>query len=141
MAENRVNTTSRRSNLRINGQEQHIDIKTEFEDAQATLVNISSGGAYIDMPSCNLSEGDKLLLIITLDEPALPMEIQAIITRKTDKKVALEFISIQENIKKNILKYFTEKLRQNNSGWEMDRLPLHLQFHPPPGALLKVLWL
>ncbi len=106
------NTGTKRLAYRFTGDGHILRYKTEFEDGEANVVNVSKGGCGLNKVTVLLSKAEKILILLQLDE-AEPLEISARVARIEDDFVAVQFLSISEEAKHQIVKYFAKKHRYN----------------------------
>ncbi len=114
MTEIRGTIRSKRLALRFNGNRQRVKLKTEFDDGEATLANISTSGAALENPTLSLSVDEKILLIFELFEAEKPVEIQAIVVRTEEEKYSVQFQGVGIETKTDLLKFFAHKARVKN---------------------------
>jgi c-di-GMP-binding flagellar brake protein YcgR len=107
------NQISKRSALRFNGYNKPVRYKTEFEDGQATIVNISTGGCALDQTTVELTERERILLTITFDSPDNTVEIQALVVRSEKETAGLQFQRVSEVNKQRILHFFASQAREH----------------------------
>ncbi len=84
--------------------------KTEFEDGQAFIENVSTGGCAMSGLDVKLSFEEKILILLNLNEEIL--EIGAKVIRVEDRTVAVQFTDITEDYGSKIVKYFAKKQRE-----------------------------
>ncbi len=107
-----LNTTkSKRLALRFDGNLQAIRYKTEFEDGEATLANISRSGAALKTATLPLAIDEKILLSVALYESEAPLEVQAVVVRSDKDTFSVQFRGVDEKTKSDILKSFARKIR------------------------------
>ncbi len=105
---------SRRLSLRFKCNDYPVTYKTEFENGEATLINISTSGAALAGVSLPLSVDEKILLSLELFNTEKPEEIQAIVVRTEEGQYSVQFRGITSEIKREILKFFIQKNRSDN---------------------------
>ncbi len=97
---------SKRLNLRFNGGQQSVTYKTEFDDGEAFITNISAGGAALQTATVPLSVNDRILLCIHLYEPEETIEIQATVVRSHEDTFSVQFQGTEEALKGRIIRFF-----------------------------------
>ncbi len=102
---------SKRQALRFRAEGHKLRYKTEYEDCTAVLVNISVNGCAVSDYSVNMEIGEKILLIVPVEEQEI--EIGAEVVRKENSSLAVKFIDISEKNQQSIIKYFAKKQRTN----------------------------
>lgn len=113
-------TTSKRSALRFSGYNRPLTYKTDHEDGEARLVNISSNGCAINGATTPLMQNDKLLLSIALDEPENPVQIQAKVIRAEDNNFGLYFLNLTEEVKQRLTIFFAKENRLRKVQYTVD---------------------
>lgn len=109
------NTGSKRLSLRFKAGGHKLSIKTEFEDGNGKLENISAGGCALGEVDIPLTLDEKILLIIHLDDQNDKIEIGAQVVRGEENRFAVQFIDISEENKQSIVKYFASVQRRQKS--------------------------
>lgn len=104
---------SKRDALRFDGFMRPVRYKTEFEDGQANIVNISTGGCALDQVTVELTERERVLLTITLDSPDDTIDIQAMAIRSDGETSGLKFQRVSEENKQRILHFFASQAREH----------------------------
>lgn len=104
-------TTSKRGALRFSGFDRPLTYKTDFEDGEARLVNISSNGCAITGATTPLMADDKLLLALPLDDPESPVQIKAKVIRSESDNFGLHFLSLPEDLKQQLTIFFAKENR------------------------------
>ena len=103
---------SKRNSLRFNiKEEQLVWYKTAYEDGEAFLVNISTGGCSVGKPSVVVTVAEKILFsfdIHTLDEP---LEIRAICVRLDVDGFAVRFLGLDDAAANRIIKLLASQAR------------------------------
>ena len=103
---------SKRGALRFDGFGKIVRYKTEFEDGQAALANISTSGCAIEQATVELEEREKILLIIPLGSADEEVEIQARVMRAEGNTAGLQFQRVSEVNKHRILHFFVQEKRR-----------------------------
>lgn len=103
---------SKRGALRFDGLKRPVRYKTEFEDGQAYIVNISTNGCALEQATIELTERERVLLSITFDSPDDTIEIQAMVVRAEGATVGLQFQRVSEVNKQRILHFFASQVRE-----------------------------
>lgn len=107
-----TNNFSKRSALRFPGYDRHLTFKTDYEDGEAALVNISSSGCMIRNPSCKLQLNQKILLTIALDEADNAIQIQALVKREDMGNFGLHFRLTDDQLKQQLARFFAQEHRR-----------------------------
>ncbi len=102
---------SKRLALRFAVDSQYLLYKTEFEDGQADIANVSTGGCALRRATVPLTQNEKILIILQLEKETDPIEISARVIRVEDDFVAVQFLSCIKGTKQRIVKYFASKQR------------------------------
>ena len=101
---------SKRQALRFTATGHPVRYKTEFEDGEAVIENVSTGGCAMSGLDVALSSEQKILLLLTVNEDTL--EIGAKVIRVEDLTIAVQFTDITEDYSSKIVKYFAKKQRE-----------------------------
>ena len=107
--------SSRRKALRMPGFELEVSYRTEFEDGNAQLINVSTSGCSLKNTTTKLTIKEKVLLSFRIDSLQQPVEIQAMVIRTGESFAGLEFLNVRESLKYAILCFFVQKNRQKNA--------------------------
>jgi len=86
---------SKRSSLRFSIREQSVSYKTAYEDGEAFLVNISTGGCVVCNPTVPVVVGEKLLFSFNILPPGEPLELRAICVRLDRDGFAVRFLGVE----------------------------------------------
>ncbi len=105
-------TSSKRGALRLSGYDRPLSYRTDYDDGQARLVNISTSGCAIYKTSTELSDNDKILLSIVLEDPKSPVQIQAIVIRAEEDGYGLHFQHMDDELKGRIIRFFAQENRR-----------------------------
>lgn len=108
-----TNLRSKRAHLRFSGNRKVVNFKTEFEDGEAQLANISAGGAALEESTLTLEVSTKILLSIDFLWPENPLEIQALVVRSEQSSFSVKFLLLEDGPKKDILKFFARQKRED----------------------------
>lgn len=109
------NINSKRTALRWSGLNRQLTYKTDYEDGEARLVNISTSGCAISNTTTELRIDQKILLTITLDAPEQQIQTRALVIRKETEGFGLQFLHLAENIKQQLFRYFAIENRRMKS--------------------------
>lgn len=105
---------SKRFSLRFSGGRQKLRFKTEFEDGEAIIDNISAGGCALSEISAPLVVNEKILLILELDGAENEKtEIGARVVRDDQQNIAVKFDDISNEAKSELVKFFAQMQRAN----------------------------
>lgn len=102
-------TRSKRQALRFSVVEYPVKYKTEFDDGGGVIDNVSSGGCAISQLTVPLTQHEKILILLGLDEDVL--EIGARVLRVEDRYAAVQFINIDDNKREQVVKFFAKRQR------------------------------
>jgi hypothetical protein len=105
-------TSSKRGALRIPGYDRPLSYRTDYDDGEAELVNISTSGCAIHKTSTELSDNDKILLSIVLDDPKSPIQIQASVIRAEGDGYGLHFLHMEDDLKGLLIRFFAQENRR-----------------------------
>lgn len=105
-------TGSKRSALRFAGFDRLISFRTDYDDGEARLVNISSSGCAIHQATLPLAVNQKLLVMLVLDSPGNPLHIRAVVIRVDDGNYGLQFQHVEEHLKRKLIRFFARQTRE-----------------------------
>ena len=89
--------------------------KTEFEDGQGVIENISAGGCALKDIDVKLTLNEKILILLELDQADGEIEIGARVVRQDKGGVAVQFSDISDDNKQKLVKYFARIQRSSMS--------------------------
>lgn len=112
----RESNRSKRQALRFSAVDHPVSYKTEFEDGEGIIDNVSSGGCAISGPSVPLNIQEKVLIILKLEDDEEIFEIGARVLRVEKGHAALQFTDIDEHKSGQLVRYFARKQRARLSG-------------------------
>lgn len=112
MGDSKIGT--KRLNLRFAGNSHLLRYKTEFEEGEAVIVNVSTGGCALGKTTVHLSPKEKILIILQLEEELDPLEISARVIRVEKDYTAVRFLLNSDNSKLRLVKYFARKQRSTS---------------------------
>ncbi len=107
--------SSKRNALRLCCNNHSVTYKTAYDEGEAHLVNISSGGCCFESASLALSVREKILISIELEAGQNIIEAKAVIVRAQENIYAAKFILIEPATQGLIRSYFTQQLRDQQS--------------------------
>jgi hypothetical protein len=102
--------SSKRQALRFAGDDHPILFKTEFEDGEGLIANISARGCAIRAATLPLAFQEKILIALKMKDDEI-IEIGARVIRVEGETVAVQFIHLEEEDKLRIVKFFAGKQR------------------------------
>ena len=102
---------SKRNSLRFLCDGRIITYKTAYDEGQACLLNICSGGCACGSASPVPSVQEKVLISITLEDEEDVVEAKAVVVRAVDNQFYLKFILIEPSTQNRIRTYFSWKAR------------------------------
>jgi c-di-GMP-binding flagellar brake protein YcgR len=105
-------TGSKRSALRFAGFDRLITFRTDYDEGEARLVNISTSGCAIHQASLPLEVNQKLLVSLVLDSPSNPLHIRSMVIRANDGNYGLQFQHVEENVKRKLIRFFARETRE-----------------------------
>lgn len=108
-------TTSKRDVLRFSGYRKSLSYKTDYEDGEAQLVNISTGGCAISDATIELTVDEKLLISFALENPEKLVEIQAVVVWADTDVFGLKFQHMEGSLKHRILRFFAQENRRQKN--------------------------
>jgi hypothetical protein len=103
---------TKRQALRFVPEQHKVRYKTEFEDGDATILNISSSGCALCETTTRLSMHEKILIELKLEEDRDPIEVSARVVRIVESCTAVEFHFISEENRKRTVYFFSNKQRR-----------------------------
>lgn len=109
------NTSSQRGALRFPGGARLLNYKTDYEDGEARLLNISRSGCAISEATTELHIGQKILIILNLEEPEKQLQLQAAILRVQTEGIALQFLHLEEKTTRRLLRFFAKETRRQKN--------------------------
>lgn len=107
---------SKRRALRFSGYNRPVRYRTDYEDGEARLLNISTNGCAIGNITAELSVDEKILLIMELADPEDQVQIQAVVVRADENGSAgLKFIRVNDELKHRILHFYANETRRRTN--------------------------
>ncbi|MFV0438121.1 MAG: PilZ domain-containing protein [Desulfopila sp.] len=106
--------SSRRSALRFPGNDRPVFFRTDYEEGESRLVNISTGGCAMQKPTLELQKEQKVLLSLELDEPGQMVDFQAVVVRLNAELVSLQFLHVEEDIRRRLVLFFAREANRRN---------------------------
>ena len=107
-------TGSKRLSLRFPIKEQVVSYKTSYDDGEAVLVNISTGGCVVRGASVPVAVAEKILLSFDNDNLDDPLEMQALCVRQEDDGFAVQFLGVDEAEENRLVKIFALMARADS---------------------------
>jgi len=107
--------SSKRNGLRLCCNNHTVIYKTAYDEGEAHLVNISSGGCFFESANLPLSVREKIFISIELKAEQNIIEAKAIIVRAQEDAYAAKFILIEPATQGLIRSYFTQQLHDQQS--------------------------
>jgi len=104
---------SRRKEFRYSKFKIPVSFKTAYEEGNAQLVNISTGGCSLKDVSPCMTHKETFLLTIAPDDIERPIEAKALVLRVKGDTVAAKFIIIAPSSQNLLRSYFAKKTRNN----------------------------
>ena len=112
MSESSVATGSKRSSLRFSFKEEIlVSYKTAYENGEAFLVNISTGGFSVQKVSVPVAVDEKILFSFDIHNLDEPLEIQAKCVRLNIDGFAAQFLGIDSRQESRIVKLLAAQAR------------------------------
>lgn len=108
-------TSSKRTALRWSGFSKSLTYKTDYEDGEANLINISTSGCAVRNVSTELQISQKILLTISLDTPEQQAQVQARVIRIEGEDFGLQFLHLEEDVKQQLFRYFAQENRRQKT--------------------------
>jgi c-di-GMP-binding flagellar brake protein YcgR len=105
-------TTSKRGALRLSGYDRPLSYRTDYDDGEARLVNISTSGCAIYKTSTELADNDKILISFALEDPKAPVQIQATVIRAEGEGYGLQFLHVEDDLKGRLIRFFAQENRR-----------------------------
>lgn len=104
---------SRRKEFRYSTFQIPVRFKTAYEDGNALLVNISTGGCALKNASPCMNLKEVFLLTIDPDDIDRPIEAKAVVLRVTGDTIAAKFTIISTTAQNLVRSYFAKKIKQS----------------------------
>lgn len=104
---------TKRAALRFPGFNRFLRYRTEYDDGEGQLLNISTHGCAIVEMTIELAEQEKTLLILELDNPNDPLEIRALVTRVDGGSAGLQFQHLDDDAQHRIRTFFAAEKRRH----------------------------
>lgn len=92
-----------------------LSFKTDYDDGEALLVNISTSGCAIRDARPALQTEQKVLVSLALDNPNNPVFIRAHVIRAEGSGYGLQFHHLEENVKRRLVRFFARETRLHKS--------------------------
>jgi len=102
---------SKRNSLRFSIKEQPVRYKTAYEDGEAFLVNISTGGCGVRKASVPVALDEKILFSFDIHSLDEPLEVRAICVRLEGDSFAVQFLGIDDVEANRIIKLLAGQAR------------------------------
>lgn len=112
---NTETTTSKRGALRFSGYDRRLTYKTNYEDGEARILNISTSGCAISGNTTSLDLNEKVLLSLPLDKPDELVQIRAKVIRVDADNFGLQFIHLEDATKQRLIHFFAKENRRRKS--------------------------
>ncbi len=108
-------SSSKRTALRWSGFNKPLTYKTDYDDGEAQLVNISTSGCAIRSVTTELHIDQKILITISLDTPEQQVQTQARVIREEGKEFGLQFLLLDEDAKQQLFRYLAQENRRQKT--------------------------
>lgn len=79
------------------------------------MLNISRSGCAISEATTELHIGQKILIILNLEEPEKQLQLQAAILRVQTEGIALQFLHLEEKTTRRLLRFFAKETRRQKN--------------------------
>jgi len=111
MVDSSVKSGTKRLSLRFKINEQPVKYKTAYEDGEAFLLNISTGGCAVRKARVAVEVGENILFSFDVNNLDEPLELKAVCTRLEDDGFAVRFLGVESQEETRIVKIFAELAR------------------------------
>lgn len=111
---------SKRNSLRFSIQVQPVRYKTAYEDGEAILFNISTGGCVVRKATIPVAPAERILLSFDLHGIDEPLEIRAICVRLEDDGFAVQFLGVDDAEANRIVKLLVAQARSEKGSSPSD---------------------
>lgn len=108
--------TSKREALRFPGNDRIITFRTDYEEGEGALLNISNSGCALHRLTVPLEHNEKVLLLLQLDEDQPPTEIMAKVIRQESEITGLHFLNTKDDFRQKLVHFFAKEQRRQESG-------------------------
>jgi PilZ domain len=115
-AEEKLATINRRTALRLVLPRQVVKYRVNNQEYDALLHDISTGGCVIEIPSPALTVGEKLSVVIPLFKRENGQDlstIEAEVVRVEAEQFAVEFVTVDNDMKKMLWKFLVKEAQQD----------------------------
>ena len=97
---------SKRLSLRFSIKGQTVSYKTAYDDGEALLVNISTGGCVVQKASVPVEVAEKILFSFDNRNLDQPLEMRASCVRQEGDSFAAKFLGVDDAEEKRLVKIF-----------------------------------
>ncbi len=112
MDESSVSAGSKRGSLRFHFKEELlVSYKTAYQDGEALLVNISTGGCVVQKASVPVEVGEKILFSFAIYDLGAPLELQATCVRLDGDGFAVKFLGMDGGGESRVVKLLAAQAR------------------------------
>lgn len=111
---------SKRNSLRFSIQVQPVRYKTAYEDGEAILFNISTGGCVVRKATLPVAPAERILLRFDLHGIDEPLEIRAICVRLESDGFAVQFLGVDDAEANRIVKLLAAQARSEKGSSPSD---------------------
>lgn len=112
MDESSVTAGSKRGSLRFNFKEELlVGYKTAYQDGEALLMNISTGGCVVQKASVPVAVDEKILFSFAIHSLDTPLELQATCVRHDGDGFAAKFLGVDGGDESRIVKLLATQAR------------------------------
>lgn len=99
-------TGSKRFSLRFTIKKQTVSYKTSYDDGEAELINISTGGCVVQKASVPVTVAEKILMTFNSNNLDKPLEMQAACVRQEGDTFAVQFLGVDDAEENRLVKLF-----------------------------------
>lgn len=111
---------SKRNSLRFSIQVLPVRYKTAYEDGEAILFNISTGGCAVRKASVPVALTEKILFSFDIHSLDEPLEVRAICVRLEDDGFAVQFLGVDDVEANRIVKLLAAQTRSEKGSSPSD---------------------
>jgi hypothetical protein len=111
LQKNQDRQKSKRSAFRFRCSKEPVTYRTDYEEGEALLTNISTEGCALEWATNPPRLHEKMLISIALEDEEAMVEIKTEVVRAEGTDFAVKFLLIEPDTKSLIRTYFSRKLR------------------------------
>jgi len=112
-SQSNIQDISKRSAFRFRCSKEPVTYRTEYEEGEALLTDISTEGCALEWATKIPELHEKMLICIDLEDEGKGVEIKVEVVRVEGSDFAVKFLLIEPSDRTLIRNYFSRKLRGN----------------------------